>query len=220
MADPTRPADPATPPADPATPPPAEPPADPKPADKQPPWGDPENFTAEKAWELIQNLRAEKGDPAKQTELEGKVAELETQRQAQMDAIAKALGLKPDDSPPDPAKLAEQVIAEQGKTTAAEARAAEAERRLAVFMAAPAAEGNALALLDSASFLRDIAEIDPTDEAKVTEAITAAVEKNPLFKASNTPPMPPLNGGPRTPAPTRAGSLEEAIAARFSSTTR
>lgn len=220
MADPTPPADPATPPTtDPATPP-ADPPADPAPAAKQPPWGDPEKFNAEKAWELIQNLRNEKGDLAKQTELEGKVAELETQRQAQMDSIAKALGLKPDDTPPDPQKLAQQLTDEQAKVTAAETRAAEAERQLAVFKAAPGVEANALALLDSASFLRDIAEIDPADEAKVTEAIAAAVEKNPLFKASNTPPMPPLNGGPRTPAPTRAGSLEEAIAARFSSNTR
>lgn len=208
-------ADPAAPTADPA-PPTTQ--ADPvSGSDKQPPWGDPENFNAEKAWELIQSLRAS-DRPGKVSELEGKVSEMEAAQKAQMDALATALGLKPSDTPPDPAKLAEQVTAEQGKTTAAEARATAAERQLAVFKAAPEVEGNALALLDSASFLTSIAEIDPTDTAKLNEAITAAVEKNPLFKASATPPMPPLNGGPRSSAPTGAGSLGEAVANKMAAT--
>ena len=179
------------PPTDPpATDPPAPPPAEPA---KTPPWGDPENFNAEKAWELIQNLRNEKGDPAKVADLEQKIADLTSQQQAQLDAIAKAAGLKDDDTPPDPVKLAEQITAEQSKTTAAETRAVTAERQLAVFKVAadPEVGGNALALLDSASFLDSLKDIDPTDAEKVKSVVEAAIEKNPLFKAPQAPATPP-----------------------------
>lgn len=203
------------PPTDPpATDPPAPPPAEPA---KTPPWGDPENFNAEKAWELIQNLRNEKGDPAKVADLEQKIADLTSQQQAQLDAIAKAAGLKDDDTPPDPVKLAEQITAEQSKTTAAETRAVTAERQLAVFKVAadPEVGGNALALLDSASFLDSLKDIDPTDAEKVKSVVEAAIEKNPLFKASQAPATPPFPGGPYSPATPRAGSLGEAIAQKM-----
>lgn len=194
------------PPADPppSDPPPADPPA-PKPDDKQPPWGKPENFDAEKAWELIQNLRTEKGDPAKVAELEGKLTEFQTQQQQQMDAIAKALGLKQDE-PPDPEKLAAQVSEEQ-------TRARDAQVQLTVYRRAANAEANANALLDSAKFLASLKDVDPSDEAAVDAAIKAAVEANPLLKA--TPATPPFPGGPRPPAPTQAGTLGEAIQKRI-----
>lgn len=195
------------PPADPAPsdPPPADPPADP-PASKQPPWGDPENFNAEKAWELIQNLRTKEG---RNTELEQRLAEMETAQQSQMDAIAKALGLKSDDTPPDPEALTAQVQAEQAK-------ARESAVQLAVYRNAAANEANPDLLLDSASFLRSVSEVDPTDGAAVSAAIKAAVEANPVFKASTTPPAPSFPGGPRTPAaPQRAGTLGEAISQKF-----
>lgn len=197
------------PPADPppSDPPPADPPA-PKPDDKQPPWGKPENFDAEKAWELIQNLRTEKGDPAKVAELEGKLNELTTAQQAQMDALAKALGLKQDE-PPDPEKLAAQVSEEQ-------ARARDAQVQLAVYRRAGNAEANANALLDSAKFLASLKGVDPDDEAAVDAAIKAAVEANPLLKAAT--PTPPFPGGPRPPAPTQAGTLGEAITKRVAGT--
>ena len=206
------------PPTDPpATDPPAPPPAEPA---KTPPWGDPENFNAEKAWELIQNLRNEKGDPAKVADLEQKIADLTSQQQAQLDAIAKAAGLKDDDTPPDPVKLAEQITAEQSKTTAAETRAVTAERQLAVFKVAadPEVGGNALALLDSASFLDSLKDIDPTDAEKVKSVVEAVIEKNPLFKASQAPATPPFPGGPRSSATPRAGSLGEAIANKLAAT--
>ena len=183
-------ADPAPAP-DPSPTPPADPPPTPGEPTKTPPWGDPENFNAEKAWELIQNLRNEKGDPAKVAELEGKVTELQTAQQAQLDAIAKALGLKSDDAPPDPDALAAQVQAEQAK-------AREAAVQLAVYRNAATHEANPDALLDSASFLATLADVDPTDATAVGNAIKAALEKNPALKA--TPPAPPFPGGPRKPA--------------------
>lgn len=206
---------------DPATPPPAEPPAQPAPATppappaapepKQPPWGKPEDFDADKAWELIQNLRSEKGDPEKVSTLEAQVNELKSAQQQQMDALAKALGLKSEDTPPDPAALAAQVETEK-------ATAAEAQRQLAVFQ--NAGEANPQRLLDSASFLNSIKDIDPTDTAKIAAAVAAAVEANPLLKAEQPATTPPFPGGPRPSAPSRAGTLGEAIAARLSNNTR
>lgn len=197
------------PPADP--PPPSDPvptPAPAAPADpgKAPPWGDkPEDFNADKAWELIQNLRTEKGDPTKVASLETQISEMQAAQQQQMDALAQALGLKPAETPADPTVLAAQIETEK-------AAAADAKRQLAVFQ--NAGEADPVRLLDKASFLRSIADIDPTDTAKIAAAVAAAVEADPLLKV--TPPVttPPFPGGPRTTPATQAGSLGEAIAAR------
>ena len=218
MADPDNPPTPTDPPADPPKDPaPTNPPSDP--AAKQPPWGKPEDFDPEKAWELIQNLRTEKGDPEKVAALQGEVDNLKTAQQKQMDDLAKALGLKSDDTPPDPAKLAEEIKAEQGKTTEATSRAESAERKLAVFLAA-GSEANGVGLIDSSSFMASIKDIDVSDTEKLSKAIADHVEKNPHLKASPTPGTPPYPGGPRTPAPQQAGSMGEAIAARLASNTR
>jgi hypothetical protein len=174
---------------DPGNDPPPDPPAEPG---KKPPWGDDANFNAEKAWELIQNLRAEKApDAGLQAELDA----LKATQQTQLDAIATALGLKSEDTPPDPAKLAEQISAEQGKTTEAEARATGAERKLAIVLAALDHDGNHKALLDSTSFLDSVKDIDSTDSAAIGEAVKNAVAASDHFKAA--PTAPPFPGGPR-----------------------
>jgi hypothetical protein len=188
--------------SDPA-PPPSDPPGDPAPTDPpappDPPADPPKDPDDGKGGKdaILADLAKERD---KRQELEGKL----TEQQAQMDAIAKALGLK-EDTPPDPEALTAQVEAEQS-------RAREAALQLAVYRNAAANDANPDALLDSASFLQSIAEVDPTDVTKVGEAIKSALEKNPLLKASPTPTSPPFPGGPRPPAPTGAGSLGEAIA--------
>lgn len=150
----------------------------------------------------------------KRQELEMQLQTFQQTQQQQMDAIAKALGLKDDDTPPDPAALTAQVEAEQ-------ARAREAAVQLAVYRNAAAAEANPDLLLDSASFLRSIKDVDPNDAAAVAQAITAAVESNPLFKVAPTPPAtPPFPGGPRTTPATQAASLGEAISKRIASPNR
>ncbi len=189
----------------PATPPaaPAAPPAEPA---KTPPWGDkPEDFDADKAWELIQNLRTEKGDPAKVASLESQITEMQAAQQKQMDALAQALGLKPADTPPDPTALAAQIETEK-------AAAADAQRQLAVFQ--NAGDADPVRLLDKASFLRSIADIDPTDTAKIAAAVAAAVEADPLLKVTPPATPPPFPGGPRSTPANQAGSLGEAIANR------
>lgn len=195
---------PAAPPADPA---PTDPPADPKPADPPAPSDDGKGGKDA----ILADLAKERD---KRQELEGRLTEFQTQQQQQMDALAKALGLKPDDAPPDPAALTAQIAEEQGK-------AREAAVQLAVYRNAAANEANADALLDSASFLRSLADIDPTNAEAVNAAIKAAVEANPLLKsAPPVPPTPPFPGGPRTPAPTGAGSMGEAIANKIATQRR
>jgi len=156
----------------------------PKPAEQ--PKGDETDWKAEaRKWEA----RAKDN----KTEADG-LKNATQSHQEQLDAIAKALGLKPDDQPADPAKLTADI-------TAAQADAREARQQLAVYRNAAANEANPDALLDSASFLRSMADIDPTDADAVNAAIKAAVDGNPGFKAVVAPPVPPtFGGGPRTPA--------------------
>lgn len=205
MADPT-----ADPTPDP-TPAPTDPPADPPKTDDSP--TDPEKGKGGKD-AILADLAAERD---KRQALESQVNDLRAAQQQQLDDLAKALGLKSDDDPPDPARLAQEISDEKAKTAAAETRATDAERQLAVFKVAHEHEGNPLALLDSSSFLRSIAEIDPNDSTKIGEAVKVAVEGNPLFKS--TPATAALfPGGARPPAPQpRATSLEEAVNARMAS---
>jgi len=195
--------------------PPAGPPADPPPSDPpaDPPKTDPPPADDGKGGKdaILADLAKERD---KRQSLETQLQTFQTTQQQQMDAIAKALGLKSDDEPPDPTKLTEQIAAEQAKTR-------EAAVQLAVYKNASTHEANADELLDSASFLASLKDIDPTDAAAVGAAIKAAVDGNAKFKASVTPPpTPPFHGGPRTPAPTGAGSLGEAIANRIASQRR
>lgn len=202
-ASPDDPPPPVDPPADPPTPPaPPAPIADPPPAD-------PDDGKGGKA-AVLADLATERD---KRQQLEQKVNDLTTAQQAQMDAIAKALGLKTDD-PPDAEKLAAQVAEEQG-------RARDAQVQLAIYRNAGTAEANADLLVDSSSFRTATKDVDPTDAAAMTTAIKAFVDANPAFKvAPGTPPTPPFPGGPRTPAPAQAGSLSEAISARLASKNR
>lgn len=95
-------------------------------AGKQPPWGDkPENFNADQAWELIQKLRTEKTDPQLRSEFDA----LKQSQQAQRDALASALGLKPEETS-DTDKLAGQVSTLREQIIASERRALAAEHKI------------------------------------------------------------------------------------------
>ena len=138
------------------------------------PWDDPTAAKAE-----IERLRKENG-----------AARTNAKAQAATDArqeLAKALGLIKGDEPADPVKLAEQLTTEK-----ADARQARVE--LAVYRAAGSI-ADPSALLDSTSFLRSLKNVDPTDSAAVTAAITAAVASNPRLGAASE------GNGPRAPRP-------------------
>lgn len=138
--------------------------------------------------------------------LERQLQDMQSAQQAQMDALAKAFGVKTDD-PPSPEQLAEQVAQEQS-------RAREAAVQLAVYRNAATSGADPDALLDSASFLRSIGEIDPADNAAVTAAIKAAVDANPRYKAGDTIPSPGqagigVTGGGVQPTDPRAADLAQ-----------
>jgi len=148
--------------------------------------------------DYVKKLReeaAERRTTAK--ELEDKLDASEKRQQAQMDAIAKALGLKQEDTPPDPDELTRKLAASQ-----AEARRGQVE--LAVYHAAGAHEARADLLLDSRSFMRAAEGLDPTAadfNDRLSKAITDQVEANDRFKAKAPAPADP----PKPPAPKRSG---------------
>lgn len=162
----------------PEAPKPTEPPKAPEP--KSNVWDDPKAAEAE-----IKRLRQENG--AARTNAKAQAAEEARTELAQ--TIGKALGLVKDE-PIDPAKLTESLTASQ-----AEAKRARAE--LAVFRNAQGAGGDPAALLDSASFLAKVADLDPTDSGAVSDAIKQAVEANPRLGAATAQQA-------RTPAPNPA----------------
>ena len=180
-AEPTQP-EPTEPPVATATPEPPK--SDPTPTDPKAaeptgdPWTDPVAAKTE-----IERLRRENG--AARTNAKAQAAEEAKKELAQ--TIGKALGLV-EDEPIDPAKLTESL-------TAAQAEAKQAQVALAVYQNASTAGGDPVALLDSQTFLKTVAGIDPTDSAAVAAAIQSAVAANPRLGASTDP---------RTPAPNLA----------------
>lgn len=156
------------------TPPPAPPAAAPAATPEAPkanPWDDPAAARAE-----IERLRKENG--ANRTNAKAQAAE--EARSALAQEIGKALGLVKDDEPADPVKLTEQL-------TAAGADARQAKIELAVYRAAQATDADPNALLDSRVFLAKLADVDPSDSAAVTAAITEAVTANPRLGKVEAP---------------------------------
>jgi hypothetical protein len=170
----------------------------------KPPWGDSTEFNPEKAWTLIQNLREESKTTkaAAEKAVSDGVAKA---RQDLTDGLAKALGLKTDDSL-DPAKLQEELAKSQVQSR-------QSTVELAVFRTADAAGANPAALLDSRSFLSSIEGVDPYNTDALKAAIATAITENPLLAkvvdVSKTGPRPfPGQGGSSNGTP----SLSEQIA--------
>ena len=124
--------------------------------------------------------------------LRAEVAELRTRadgaQQDVVDKIAKALGIGADETP-----TVEQVT-EQLTTAQRDAR--ERAVDLAVYRAAGTAGADPDALLDSASFRRRVADLDPAGDGfddKVAGAIAEALKANP--RLATTPAAAPRSGG-------------------------
>lgn len=99
----------------------------------------------------------------------------ENAEKALTDKLAVALGLK-EDAATDPAALTASL-------TAAQAKAQESERKLAIFQGAASTGADPGRLLDSNSFMTSVSQVDPADGAAINAAITAAIAANPLLKA-------------------------------------
>jgi hypothetical protein len=139
------------------------------------PWDDPAVAKAE-----IERLRKENGADR----VNAKAQAATDARASMAQEIGKALGLIKGDEPADPAALTAQL-------TAAGADARQAKIELAVFRAAQATDADPSALLDSRAFLVKLADVDPSDAAAITAAVTEAVAANPRLGKPVTPGMKP-----------------------------
>lgn len=152
------------------------------------------------AQKIITDLRKDAGDErvAKKT----------------LDAIQKALN--PDakgDEKPDAEKLT-HALAER------EADAKQAKTELAVYKLAPKAGADADALIDSRGFLAKIADLDPSNTAAITKAITDAVKENPKLKvvlAAGTSGANFGGSGESAPSASKARPGQSRIAAAYAS---
>lgn len=140
------------------------------------------------AQKLIKDTRKESGDHrVKSKDLESKLSEAEQRQQAQMDAIAKALGLKEADKPPSVDDLTEQLTAAQQQAQERDA----ALRQLTVERAAERAArehgADVDTLLDSRSFASKLSDLDPTADdfaAAVSDLVKTTVDSNPKYRVA------------------------------------
>ncbi|PSK95779.1 hypothetical protein CLV30_12831 [Haloactinopolyspora alba] len=160
------------------------------------------------AQKLIRDTRKEAGDHrTSKTQVEKKYNDA-------LDGIAKALGLKEDDTPPDPAKLAEEL-----DSTKSAHRSALVE--LAVFKAAGKYSADPEALTDSRSFVEKLEKLDPSAEDfndKLRELVKKTVEDEPKFKVQGQEPPAKtggdFTGGSGDSSPPNQLSVEEQRKAR------
>jgi hypothetical protein len=159
-----------------------------------------ESTLDERSQKVIAAIRNDfKAERTKRQAAESVASTAEAARNEFAQTIGKAVGLIKDDEPADPAALTAQLT-----TAGAEARQAKVE--LAVFRAAQATDADPSALLDSRAFLAKLADVDPSDTAAVTAAITEAVTANPRLGKPVTPGMKP------NPAQGRSASAPLGIA--------
>lgn len=197
-------------------------PQQPGPAPAQPAEPAVEDISALPEWaqKQIRDARAE----AAKSRTTAKQTAAEQARQETLAQVAKALGIGEEGKPVDPAELTAQI--EQAQTAAWRSAV-----ELAVYRAAPQHGANPDALLDSLKFidsLDDLVEVDPRSPefaAALASKVQEAVAGNPSYKAAagqapaaqqNPRPDPTQGSRGAAPAPTRTGSLTEAIRAHYS----
>jgi hypothetical protein len=146
------------------------------------------NETPEQKLARIEAELKKARDEAGKTRVNAKAGAAKAAEAEMLQKISVALGLVPEETP-DPAKLMAQVAEAQGT-------AKQATLELSIFRAAGAAGANAPALLDSRSFLNDVADIDPKDSAALTAAITKAVTENPLLARAPAGPVDRMRPNP------------------------
>ncbi|WP_441251190.1 hypothetical protein [Kitasatospora sp. McL0602] len=135
--------------------------------------------------------------------------------------IGKALGLVQDDTPPDPAKLAEQITSQTARISELEAAARARDTELAVHSLAEKHGAKVGALLDSRAFVKAIGELDPAAKdftAQLDAAIKQAVTDNPTAYRVAPPAGrsgPDLTGGTGERGKARPTSLGAAISAAY-----
>lgn len=168
---------PQTPPAAPLAP--AAPPA-------QPPTTEPASIEQlpEFAQKVIRDLRKEAADNR------GAKTAAEQERAQLLDGIAQALGIKKDDAPPDPQVLQQTLGEREGRIQSLEGDVRARDLELAAWRAAATGGANAAALLDSRSFVTQLAKLDPAADDFMTQldaAVKKALDANQSLRAAPTP---------------------------------
>jgi hypothetical protein len=142
---------------------------------------------------VLGQVKEARDDAAKYRTQRQTAAQQAQAAEQQRNAILAALGIKEDGSPDvDPVQVAAE----------ATNRAWVAEVSLAIHTASGRLGADANRLLDSVQFLDSLDEhvtAQPGDTefaSQVDAAITAALEKNPGYRAVSTPPTPPASGAP------------------------
>lgn len=175
---------------------PTDPPADPPPADPADPPADPAPPAdlGDAGKKALDAMKAERNEATKKAAAAQR--ELEALRKQSMSDAEKAVA----------------EAEERGKSTAAQ----EYGKRLAkseVKSAAAEAQADLAGVFDFLDLARFVGDDGEPDD----KAIQAFVEGLPKKAGTTTPPF---NGGPRTPAPSRAGSLGEAITQKLAGNNR
>lgn len=141
-----------------------------------------DDFAALPEWaqKEIRSLRGESA--AQRTARQQAETKAQQDADARVQAILKAAGIETGDDGEDPVKAA-ATAREQ-----AEAQARQARLELAVYRAAPTANGDAAALLDSRAFLTRVADLDPSDQDAITGAIRDAIKDTPRLAVAQAAP--------------------------------
>ncbi|MYS72101.1 hypothetical protein GTY88_16975 [Streptomyces sp. SID5926] len=189
---------------------PAKPePIEPKPADE--PKGKTPKFEGEfdpaKFERLVENLRGDvAAEKAKREALEKKAKD---DQDTLMKRVAKAFGLETDEEkPPTPEELAQQLEEARGETKASREAARQTQVELAVYKTAGKHGGDPDALLDSRTFAKAIAKLDPSAadfDEQVGKAVKTALDGNSKLAAKTPEPkepdLTPAGGAPMDGAP-------------------
>lgn len=136
------------------------------------------------AQKLIRDLRKEAADNR------GAKTTAEQERQQLLDGIATALGIKSNDAPPDPQVLQQTLTEREGRIGALEGDVRARDLELAAWRAASTGGANAAALLDSRSFVTQLAKLDPAADdftKQIDAAVKTALDANPTLRAAPTP---------------------------------
>lgn len=139
-------------------------------------------FDPEKAARALENARnSEKNEKQKRQAAEIAIKEMQ-------EKLSSLLGLEKDQKPDMDAVARELTVAKEEKKRYM--------IELAAYKASVKADVNPDALLDSRSFISKVADLDPTSDTfdtDIAQAVSAAVEANPLLKT--VPDTPAVSGG-------------------------
>lgn len=148
-------------------------------SEDNPPEITPDNSDAKKANDAANKWRARADkDKADAKAAQQQLADLQNKTQAQLDAIAVAVGLKKEEATPE--QLQQALTESSTKISEATAKAKAAEIKLGAFTAAAKVDGaDASKLLDSIAFMEAANKLDPASDSFGKDMEKLVKEKTP-----------------------------------------